>query len=120
MDPCPACGSSDHDGWTNHDDCPEDWSVIQRDRFEHRRWLQLTNERVLSEAEHKTRIGFMVVARYDSPLIEGEVRYGAASGIWPTLKPVENHRAWCEGSAAEKGEPDVQFLICELRGVSRG
>jgi hypothetical protein len=25
--PCPACGSSDHDGWTDHADCPEDWTI---------------------------------------------------------------------------------------------
>lgn len=47
MDPCPACGGSDHDGWTNHANCPEDWSTMKLGSFEHRRWLQLVNERVL-------------------------------------------------------------------------
>lgn len=44
---CPACGSFDHDGWTNHQDCPEDWAVYSK--FEARRWVQLTCERYNEE-----------------------------------------------------------------------
>lgn len=40
---CPACGSNEHDGWNNHDNCPEDWTVLSK--FEMRRWIQLTCER---------------------------------------------------------------------------
>lgn len=47
--PCPACGSFDHDGWTDRTGCPEDWSTVQRDSFQHRRWAQLVNERVVNE-----------------------------------------------------------------------
>ena len=36
---CPACGSNEHDGWTNHDGCPEDWTVYST--FEVRRRWQL-------------------------------------------------------------------------------
>lgn len=41
-DACPACGSTEHDGWTNHDGCPEDWTEYSK--FEVRRWIQLTCE----------------------------------------------------------------------------
>lgn len=44
---CPACGSSEHDGWTNHADCPEDWTHYTG--FEARRMVQLANERVINQ-----------------------------------------------------------------------
>lgn len=46
---CPACGSFDHDGWTNHDGCPEDWTVYSK--FQARRWVQLTCERYNEEGQ---------------------------------------------------------------------
>lgn len=56
---CPACGSPDHDGWTNHQDCPEDWSQPKYTEFEWRRYLQLATERGVSEAvrQHETETG---------------------------------------------------------------
>lgn len=47
---CPACGSGTHDGWTNRDGCPEDWTYYTG--FQARRQIQLAAERVLS-AERK-------------------------------------------------------------------
>lgn len=40
---CPACGSHDHDGWTDHTNCPEDWTVLSN--LETRRHIQLLCER---------------------------------------------------------------------------
>ena len=44
---CPACGSNEHDGWNNHDGCPEDWTVLSK--FEVRRGIQLICEPRCSE-----------------------------------------------------------------------
>ena len=42
FDRCPACDSSDHDGWVNPDACPEDWTVYSK--FQARRWVQLNTQ----------------------------------------------------------------------------
>lgn len=49
---CPACGSFDHDGWTNHKNCPEDWTVWDMKGFPFRRLMQSANEKVVQSVSH--------------------------------------------------------------------
>jgi hypothetical protein len=39
---CPACGSSEHDGWNTREGCPADWRVVPE--FVAQRWMQLLGD----------------------------------------------------------------------------
>lgn len=70
------------------------------------------------EAAQREPIGYQVLAKRKTGQIVP--RYTTAGGIWDEREPVDNHRAYCEDSAAadpERFGDDVEYVVVELRGV---
>ncbi|MEV6555893.1 hypothetical protein AB0M22_09265 [Nocardia sp. NPDC051756] len=75
------------------------------------RELQAARARVAElEAAQRPPLGYVVLAKRMTPTIVP--RYTTAGGIWDEREPVDNHRGWCEDSAAadpEKFGNDVEY-----------
>jgi hypothetical protein len=67
-------------------------------------------------------VGFVVLAKRPDRHEKDAFRYEVAGSIWPTREPVENHQAYCEGTAAADPERyrGVEYVTGEVREVPDG